>query len=60
MFKKINDEYINVNHIVRIEYLGIDEKDNKEYCRVFVMGDQDTSGIIINGSLEEIKEYLQN
>ena len=57
MFKKINNQYININQITIVEYIGIDEKDNKEYCRIFI-SDGDPSGIVIEGSLEQVVNYL--
>ena len=57
MFKKVNNTYINVNHVYKIEYIGIDEKDNIEYSRIFLQN-EDSSGIVIEGSLEQVVNYL--
>lgn len=57
MFKLINDSYININHITKVENSGIDPKDNKHYCKIYTTLD-DRSPIIIAGSLEEVIEFL--
>lgn len=58
MFKKIgNNTLINVYNIIKIEDIGIDEKDGKNYCRIFLVGG-DESGIGIEGTLEEVQNYF--
>lgn len=57
MFKTINGVAINVNQITHIQYIGVDDKDDKEYCRIF-LNNKDESGIVIQGSLERVIEFL--
>ena len=57
MFKLINDSYINVNHITKIEDSGIDPKDNKNYCRVYTIL-EDRSPLYVEGTLEEVIDFL--
>jgi len=59
MFKKLNDNYINVNQIIKIESIGIDEKDGKHYCRLF-LNDGDLSGMAIEGEIQAIIDYLMS
>jgi hypothetical protein len=58
MFKLINNFYFNKNHITKIEDGGIDPKDGKNYCKIFTTLLEDRSPIIIEGTLEEVVEYL--
>ena len=57
MFKRINNILININNITKIEYLGIDPKDEKNYCKITIIG-EDIIGILIEGTLEEVQNFL--
>jgi hypothetical protein len=57
MFKEINGRLININNINEIEDIGIDEKDGKQYSRIFLVGG-DPTGILIEGTLKEVQEFL--
>jgi len=58
MFKQINENtLVNVNAVIKIEDIGIDIKDGKNYCRIFLING-DPSGIVIEGTLQETKNYL--
>jgi hypothetical protein len=57
MFKKINNTYINISHIKKIEDMGTDEKDGKNYCCVYTTFADETP-IIVEGTLEDIISYL--
>lgn len=57
MFKQINGKLININNINQIEDIGVDQKDDKNYCRIFLIGG-DPTGIVVTGTLEEVQEFL--
>lgn len=59
MFKKINDIVINLHTINKIEDIGIDSKDNKNYCRIFIIGG-DESGIPVEGTLDQVLSILNS
>lgn len=57
MFKLINNVYININCITKIEDGGIDPKDNKNYCKIYT-NLEDKSPFIIEGTLEEVINFF--
>ncbi len=57
MFKLINNSYININHITKIENSGVDPKDNKNYCKIYTTL-EDKSPLVIEGNLEDVINYL--
>ena len=57
MFKLLNNFYINVNHIIKIVDGGVDPKDNKNYCLIYIINDEKTP-LTFQGTIEEAIEYF--
>lgn len=59
MFKIINNTIININQISKVEYVGVDPKDEKNYCKIYLI-DGDSLGILKEGTIEEVFNFLTN
>jgi len=57
MFKQIDGRIINLSYVIKVEYCGIDPKDEKEYCKIFMSGGNDMD-IIVEGNIESIQDFL--
>jgi hypothetical protein len=59
MFKIFNGIAVNREAIKKIIPVGIDPKDEKQYCKIILISDIDECGIIVEGTLDEVLDILK-